>query len=196
MADPTEIYILNPSIPVGFSGKNRDEKDVQLLTEDDRTLRTWDLQVLRRVSGGNPDIVALAETNGRPTVMNYGQDSSGNQLAFLQEATGELRMVMVGSDDQGTTLRYIDVEATGEQRVVQIGADEAGNLDNLRTDPNRIAWRRDFPAYVQVDPFPVTTVESIAFNPGTDATELYAVEFNIINEATTPASATVTVDVG
>jgi hypothetical protein len=66
-------------------------------------------------------------------------------------------MMLVGSDDQGTTQRYIDTEATGEirnsmigwggaalvrqlhestgeQKVVSHGKDSAGNIDPLRTN--------------------------------------------------------------
>ncbi len=90
MGEFTEIFILNPSIPVGFSGKNRDGKDKEFLVEDDRTLRTWSVQVLRRSSGGNPEVVALGETNGRPTVMLYGADAAGNHDQIRTNANEEL----------------------------------------------------------------------------------------------------------
>ncbi len=75
-------------------------------------------------------------------VYNYLFDSSGNQVKQLAEDTGEARVVPLGSDDQGTTLRYIDTEATGEVRVVTLGKDDGNAIDAVRTDPDRILWIR------------------------------------------------------
>ena len=102
MADMKEIFLTNSSIPVAFQGSNRNEKDGQLLLEDDRTLRVWSVNVLRRASGGNPEIVALGETNGRPTVMLYGADAAGNHDQLRTNANEEL-IIQVRDDLLGRT---------------------------------------------------------------------------------------------
>ena len=140
MADPTEIYILNPSIPVGFSGKNRNDKDVQLLTEDDRTLRTWALQVIRRASGGNAEIVALGETNGRPNAVLYGKDAAGNQDAIRTNASQEL-IIQVRDDLLGRTgqvLGTADPAAATNTNLYTVPAATTAKITTL-TAANRTA---------------------------------------------------------
>lgn len=155
MSEPKEVTLVNESVPMALNAKNRSGQDVQPLTEDDRTLRTWTPQVYRRASGGNSEVIALAESDGTPKTSQYGQNSG--------------------------SLVAIGLESTGEQRMVACGKDEASNIDEWRTDPNRIVWVRSFPGYVTVDPISITSSESTLWDPGSTASEQYEVWFKIVN---------------
>lgn len=89
-------------------------------------------------------------------------------------------------------------EPTGQLGIVIYGYDEAFNADRLRTDPNRIQWQRPYDSYVQVDPLEIGdggAANNLLFDPGADATELYEVEFLIVNTNGALITVTVGVDV-
>jgi len=168
--DNSEFAITNEALSVALNAKNRNNKDVQPLTEDDRTLRMWALQVLRRTSGGNADVVALAESNGRPTVMLYGQDVSANHDPLRTNSDLQLMTQLVG-------------------------ADEAANNDAVRTDPDRILWTRPYEGWVQQDGVAVPVPEGIVYNPGTTAAQSYWVQYKVVNIDAGAAAVTVSVGV-
>ena len=170
MAERREINILNEGIPVALDAKNRSGKDVQPLTEDDRTIRVWDVNVLRRTSGGATEVVALAETNGSPRVVLYGKDASENQDALRTNADLQLQVQVVG-------------------------ADEGSNNDAVRTDPDRILWTRPYAGWVQQDGVAVPVAEGIVYNPGTTAAQSYWVQYKVVNIDAGAAAVTVSVGV-
>lgn len=127
-------------------------------------------------------------------ILLYGRDTGGNETELENETTGELRIVVMGHD--GAVPQRLGTETSRELRVEQLGQDEAGNPDVQRTDPSRIPWRRDYPAYVQVDPVAIPSPgEDILWNPGADATELYEVSFIVVNNDTGGAAVTVSLGV-
>lgn len=95
---PTEIIIVNDALEVTTNAANKDDLPVPPLTEDDRTLRGWAVQVLRRLvdSAGNTipvgkeqEITALGTATGRPTVVLYGVDASSNEDPFRTNGAQE-----------------------------------------------------------------------------------------------------------
>lgn len=61
---PKEVILVNDNLSIEMQAANAKERPVTPLTEDDRTLRAHSLQVLRRTSGGNEEVVALADPAG------------------------------------------------------------------------------------------------------------------------------------
>ena len=73
-----EVTIVNENLEISSNAKDRGGRSVPPLTEDDRTLRSWDLSIKRRTAGGSPEVHELAEDDGTPKVVNYGKDAAGN----------------------------------------------------------------------------------------------------------------------
>jgi len=110
-------------------------------------------------SDGN-EIEAAAEDDGTQRQQTILYDGT-NQVRARAEATGEARVVPLVSDDQGTTLRYIDSETTGEVRIVPLGSDDAGTtLRYLRTlsDGTLVVDTQDTGSHVWVAPVRLTGV--------------------------------------
>lgn len=177
-------------ILAGLRGVTAGGDRVDLLVEVDRTIRGQ--SVLWDYTGGVPIRAAGEPATGQSMVSLFGRNVTGALQAIENEDTGELRVVQMGWD--GAAPIRLLAEATGEQRVAVVGTDEAMNLDNFRTDPNRIPWVRDYPGWEQIDPVEVPVAEGVLWNPGADATELYKVSFLVVNNDA--GGAVVTVSIG
>lgn len=145
--------------------------------EDGGTMRNqallWDFILGQQIR-------AAAETvTGEQRTVPLGWDGAA-LIRFLTEAAGDLRVSNLGWD--GAALARILLEATGEQRIAPVGTDEAGNLDNFRTDPNRIPWQRPFEDHILLPPtVTIPQAEGILWNPGLAAAQEFLVEFLIVN---------------
>ena len=73
------VTIVNENLEISTNAENRSGLSVPPLTEDDRTMRSWALQVLRRTGGGGTEVVELAENDGTPKVVNYGKDERNDE---------------------------------------------------------------------------------------------------------------------
>jgi hypothetical protein len=177
---------------------------------------------LRAYNTSGVHVGVAAEDDGtlRHQLVAWETSAPAAQIRVRAETDGTLRMQLIGSDDQGTTQRYIDTEATGEirnsmvgwggaalvrqlhettgeQKVVMHGKDEAGNIDAFLTDENRVLWTRSYEDSVIAPPIQLPAADGILWNPGGTASELYEVDFIIINTSgavTGPVS--VGVDIG
>ncbi len=159
-----EVTIVNENLEISMNSANRSGLSVPPLTEDDRTLRGWDLQVVRRTAGGNAEVVALAESDGTPTASIYGKDSSGNQDPIRTNADQQLQ--------------------------IQIhGADGASNSDALLTDGARIVRTRPFEPFTHVTPQTIAgTAETLYTVP---ASTVSVVEVELVNNGATNRTVTV-----
>ena len=169
MAERQEMTIIG-AVEMRMLASNRNDKPVLPLTETDRTLRSHSLQVLRRTGSGNPEVVALAETDGTPKVVNYGKDASGNIDPLRTNSDQQLENNLIGSD-------------------------EAGNYDSVRTDPSRILWTRPYEAWVEQVGVLVPNSEGVLYNPGTTTAEVYWIQYKIVNIDAGAAAVTVSVGV-
>lgn len=189
---PREIILLNEDIPLRLSGTNRNNKPGAVLLEDDRTLRTWSIAV--GTFGGQEIPIAVESGGEQINSIYYNDYSPALAQPRVEASTGEQAISLYGSPDSGTTFVPLAVNGDDQIQVQLVGVDEAGNNDNLRTDPNRILWTRDFLAYEQVDPVEIAAAGGgVLYNPGATASELYEVSFKVVNQDTGGA---VVVDVG
>lgn len=78
---------------------------------------------LRAYDTSGIHVGVAAEDDGtlRHQLVAWETSAPAAQIRVRAETDGTLRMQLIGSDDQGTTQRYIDTEATGELRVVGLG---------------------------------------------------------------------------
>ena len=169
MAD--ERFISNEFFDILLRAHNRNQASTVMLLEDDGTLRTWSVQV--------------------------GQDADGNERPALIEADRTSRQQMVLWDPAAgpaAPIRWRG-ETLGEAAVSLHGADEADNLDNLRTDPDRVQWTRPYEGLVQVDPVEVPVVEGVLWDPGAVAAQLFEVSFLVVNNDAGGVAVTVSIGV-
>jgi len=160
--------------------------DIQQLGEADGTDRS---QLI--LHDGTVQRRWLSETDGKATASLYGK-ASGASTAIKVETTGEQDVVNHGKDSAGN----IDPFRTNDDQQVQVqlqGADEAGVSDSFRTDPFRIPWQRDFPAWQDVDPVEIPVVEGVLWDPGTSALRQFEVMFYVVNNDAGAMSVTVSV---
>lgn len=144
--DKNEVFLV---------GEGRHGTPGALRTEDDRTLRTWSLQVAQDATGA--ERLALVE-NDR---------TARSQLVLWETATpGQIR--------------WRAEDTTGEACVSNYGQDEAGTLDPLRTDPNRILWTRAHDEWIDVSSREIPAAEADLWNPALADTTRFMVEFNVV----------------
>lgn len=165
------IYIDNEALNLLLRGQNSAGKDgiTALLTEDDGTIRTWALQVSR--------------------------DDDGNERVTLVEDDGTLRQQLVLWETTTPGQVRALAEDDGTLKVSAYGSDEAGNLDSVRTDPDRIPWTRPYEGFRQVDSVEVPAADGVLYNPGATAAQIYEVEYEVINNDAGGAAVTVSIGV-
>lgn len=160
---PLKVFLLNEGIPLSMTGENRSGLAEPFALEDDRTLRSYALQVGR--NSARRELIALYEDDGTPTSSIYGKDSGGNLDAIRTNASQQLQIEVVAPSIVIGTLQ---------------GADEASNADTLRTDPDRILWTRPRTAYTVVISDSLTATANFAlWTPGGTSAEVYEVEFYV-----------------
>ncbi len=126
---------------------------------------------LLAVDADGTDIEVLAETDGTLRVSNFGHDASGDLVSFK-------------------------LEDTGEQDIVLHGKDSGGTIDPLRTNSNQQLQVEVVENAKQVDAVELTTAAAAVYNPGSTASEIYAVWFQCRNITTTGRTVDVGVDLG
>lgn len=154
---------------VHILGKDRSLGKQLLLLNDDGTLRTWGIQIAR--------------------------DSTGRERIVLVESDGTLRSQTILWD--GTLPVRARAETPGEARVSILGKDAAAVLASPRintADVNQVRTEI-VPWWTQIDPVVIPLAEGILWNPGADATQLYEVEFLVVNNTAVPATVTVGQDI-
>jgi hypothetical protein len=154
-----------------------------ILPELDRDGRQTTSPVGARIwyfdSSGN-EVKALSEDTGHPLMVLYGWDGSA-VARFAVETTGEQKVSNYGWN--GAALTKILLETTGEQRMVLCGKDEAGNIDALLTDEHKVLWTRSYEDSIIAPPVLLPAADGILWNPGGTLTELYEVDFLVVNVA-------------
>jgi hypothetical protein len=125
-------------------------------------------------------------------------DQYGNEIGVGAEADGTLRSQVVLWDyTGGAQIRAAGEPTTGEARIMLTGKDEAGNIDALLTDQHQVLWTRSYEDSIIAPPVQLPAADGILWSPGGLATELYEVDFLIVNTSgavTGPIS--VGVDIG
>lgn len=171
---------------------NNDKYQRKLIfrTQPDGTLRAWSPLVI--VDQLGRERIGAGENDGSQRMqMVLWETTTPGQIRWRAEDTGEAMVSNLGWD--GAAPIRLLTEADGTLRTSFVGTDEAGNEDSQRTDPNRIPWKRDYPAYVQVDPVVLANADGLLWNPGAAAAELYEVSFLLVNIA---GAITGAIDVG
>jgi hypothetical protein len=220
-----EVYLKNSALQMLLSVQNEIDRLVALRNDAERRLmvRSYS-EIILLDQNGNP-IQARAEADGTLRGQVVLWDFTGVQQirAAGEPATGQAQVSLWGHD--GIQLRRLAIqdlglgagapgpavvtqegfdgaawrgwryEPSGEPTISLHGQDEAANVDALRTDPNRILWKRDYPGYVQVDPVEIPVAEGILWNPGATAAQLFEVSFLVINNDAGAAAVTVSVGV-
>ena len=150
-----------------------------MLMQPDGTLRAFALQVYQDAAGAYR--VALIEDDGTPRQQVVLWDFAGGApiRAAGEPVSGQAQVSLYGWN--GAALTQVMMEATGEVRAAPVGIDEAGNLDNFRTDPDRIPWQRTFDPWVEVPSVEIPVAEGDLWDPTLANAIRYAVEFNVVN---------------
>lgn len=152
---------------------------------------------LRAYNQSEIHVGVSAENDGTLRSQLIGHDGTIQRRVLVEDTggtdPGHLAVSNFGWN--GAALTRTLLETSGEQKNVLHGKDEASNIDAQRTDPNRIPWRRPYPGYVQVDPVSMAATDSILWNPGSTAAELYEVSFLVVN-TNLPSPGAVTVRIG
>ncbi len=191
----TVDILLNGAI---YDPINDTEDQQALRLEDDRTLRTHSLAIGTDALG--EEFTALIEDDRTPrSQMVLWETATPGPIRWRgEDAAGEATVSLYGTNVSGA-VTPIENEDTGELRVVSLGADEAGNLDRLRTDPDRNLWVRKYEAWVTVDPLDIGNggvANNLLFNPGPDAFGQYEIDYMITNTNGAMVTVTVGVDIG
>jgi hypothetical protein len=190
------VTIVNENLEVSMNAENRSGLSVQPLAEDDRTLRAWAVNILRRTvdTAGNAiadldsqEVRALAEADGTPKVSLYGTDDSSNLDPIRTNADQQVEINVFGRDSGGTN----DPLRTNSDQQLQIqlhGADGSSNSDALRTDGARIVRTRPFEPFTHVTPQTIAgTVETLYTVP---ASTVSVVEVELVNNSATSRTVT------
>mgnify|MGYP001596749047 FL=1 len=106
---------------------------------------------------GTTQIREKAETDGSPISSNYGK-AGGTLTAFKVRSTGELDMMLNGTDSSGT-------------------------IATVRTDPNRILWTRPYEQVVQLDNTAIPSTDGILLDGSVllAASAVYEITFEVMN---------------
>ncbi len=114
-------------------------------------------------------------------------NASGTDIEALGENDGTLKVSNYGK--AGATLTAFKVETTGEQDNVMHGKQTGGTIGALNLNANNVLRVELISGgAVQVDPLLITSSETILWNPGATAAELYEVMFNIVNSTSSSVS--------
>lgn len=123
--DKNEVFLI---------GEGRHGTPGALRTEDDRTLRTWGLQVAQDATGA--ERLVLMENDRTPRQqMILWETSTPGPVRWRAETTGEATVGNMGWGG-AAMVRQLH-ETTGEQKNVFHGKDSGGNIDPLRTNANQ-----------------------------------------------------------
>lgn len=183
---------------------NRHELPVKARAEDDGTLRTWSVGVGVDANGRERPI--YIEENRQGATVLWGEGPTALERIAVQDMGGGAGtphgLIGVPYLWDGAAFQIIRGEnvASGEagaQKVSLYGTDDAANVEALRIDPNRVPWKRDYPAYVQVDPVEIPAADSLLWDvsaAGFTAANTLEVYFNVVNND--GAGAAVDVSVG
>jgi len=121
----------------------------------------------------------LAESNRSLGVTPFAHDGASFQR-LLAESNRSLGTTPYAYD--GAALQRLLAESNRSLGVTPYGTDEAGNFDRLRTDPDRILWTRDRRNYTTFNStLLTTTANTLIFNLGSTAAELYELWFEVVN---------------
>lgn len=197
---PTRISVFNENelTEMLLQAHNRGQRPTVVLVEDDGTLRSWGIQVGQDADGNERVALVEADRTPRSQLVLWETGTPGPIRWRGEDAAGEATVSLYGTNVSGN-IQAIENEDTGELRVVQLGSDDVGNLDRLRTDPNRIPWMREYKAYHQLDPLEIGdggVANNLLFNPGPDAFRQYEIDYMITNVNGAAVTVTVGVDVG
>jgi hypothetical protein len=155
LQSPVEVRITNEELPLR-----------QLLTDPQ----------------GNPVGAAASGAGVSSVNAEFLVDAAGTPATALAEADATLRGQVVLWDYTGAAqIRAAGEPTTGEARGITCGKDEALNVDDFRTDPNRIQWVRPHEEYVSVASAEIPVAEGDLWAPGLADTIRYLVEFMVIN---------------
>lgn len=152
-----------------YDETNDTQLEAALRLQPDKTLRAHSLMI---GSAAGREALALLEDNRSPRVVLYGYD--------------------------GAAYQRLRTEPSRELATSLYGQDEAGNVDALRTDPDRILRTRPYEGYVQVDPLEIGNggaANNLLWDPGAVAAQLYEVDYLVVNVNGAAITVTVGVDV-
>jgi hypothetical protein len=141
-----------------MSVENEIDKAFSLRSDSDRRLMTRAYSELIAADSDGNDIQLLAEDDG-----------TGRSQTILWDYTG------------GAQIRAAGEPTTGEARVVVCGKDEAGNIDAFLTDQHQVLWTRSYEDSIIAPPIQLPAADGILWNPAGVATELYEVDFIVVN---------------
>jgi hypothetical protein len=157
---PEERYLTNDAVRIIMSGMNEVDDVVPFSVDGERRM----------------DIRAYSR--------HILQDQNGNNIQGRAEADGSARGQVVLWDYTGAAqIRAAGEPTTGEARIMLTGKDEAGNVDALLTDEHQVLWTRSYEDSVVAPPALLPVADGVLWNPGGGATELYEVDFLVVNLA-------------
>ena len=148
-------------------------------TDPEGRLEIWGLQVYRDAAG-NPRVALIEDDRTPRSQLVLWDTAGGTPIRWAGEpVSGQAMVSLYGWN--GAALTQVLLQATGEQRNALIGIDEAGNLDNFRTDPNRVPLQRAYDEWVDVASVEIPVAEGDLWAPGLGDALRFEVEFNVVN---------------
>ena len=154
---------------------------VQLINE------FFDLRVTGTPDNSDPtarELLIRMQPDGtvRAYALQVGRDQSGEESLQRNEDDGSPRSQVILWDYTGAAqIRAAGEPTTGEARNILCGKDEGLNVDDYRTDPNRIQWTRPHVEYVSVPSAEIPAAEGDLWSPGLADTVRYRVKFLVAN---------------
>lgn len=85
------------------------------------------------------------------------------------------------NDTENVATLRLEADKTLRTYALQVFMDALRNEQIALIDTNRVQWVREYENYEIVDPVLITNAEADLFDPGGVATDLFAIEFNVVN---------------